>query len=228
MSLFMRGALSFALAVLVSPSFAAGAEPWKVLFDGKSTDAWRGYNRDAFPAGVWVVDGGALKTVPGAKDPVDIITRDKYKDFELELEWKISTGGNSGIIYRVAELPAPSQTYQTGPEMQVLDDDQHKDGKDPRTSAGALYALIAATHKTLKPVGEWNKARVVVKGSHVEHWLNGAKVVEYEWGSPELKDLIAASKFKEWPRFATEAEGHIALQYHGDAVWYRNVRIRKL
>ena len=156
-----------------------------------------------FPVGVWVVEGGALKTVPGAKDPVDIITKDKYKDFELELEWKISTGGNSGIIYRVAELPAPSQTYQTGPEMQVLDDDEHKDGKDPRTSAGALYALIAATNKTLKPVGEWNKARIVVKGGQVEHWLNGAKVVGYEWGSAEVKDLIAASKFKEWPRFAT-------------------------
>jgi hypothetical protein len=228
MSLFARALPLGAVALLALPVPSGAAGSWKTLFDGHSTDAWRGYGRDAFPSGVWKVEGGELKTVPGAKDPVDIITKDTYKDFELELEWKISPGGNSGIIYRVAELPAPSQTWQTGPEMQVLDDDKHKDGKDPRTSAGALYALIAAMNKTLKPVGEWNKVRIVMKAGHVEHWLNGAKVVEYEWGSPELKDLIAASKFKEFPRFAQEAQGHVALQFHGDEVAFRNVRIRSL
>src|SRR5215468_1377792 len=228
MSLVSRVLTLGAAALLALPGSSGAAGAWKTLFDGKSTDAWRGYGRPAFPTEAWKVEGGELKTNPAAKERVDIITKDTYKDFELELEWKISPGGNSGIIYRVAELPMPSESWQTGPEMQVLDDDKHKDGQDPRTSAGALYALIPAMHKTLKPVGQWNKVRIVVSGGHVEHWLNGAKVVEYEWGSPEVKDLVAASKFKAFPRFAQEAQGHIALQHHGDEVSYRSVRIRSL
>jgi len=220
--------LGFA-AVLLGPGPGRAAPgPWKSLFDGTSTDAWRGYNRDSFPSDVWKVENGELKTVVGAKNPVDIITKDKYRDFELELEWKIKPGGNSGIIYRVAELPKPSETWHSGPEMQVLDDAKHKDGLDPKTSAGALYALVAPTGKTLNPPGEWNKVRLVVKGSHVEHWLNGKKVVDADLASPELKALIAASKFKAYPQFAQEREGHVALQFHGDEVAYRNIRIRTL
>ena len=229
MSLIARAPLIAVVVALAAASTRAAAPgPWKTLFDGKSTDGWRGYGRDSFPSDVWKVEDGELKTIVGAKKPVDIITRDTYRDFELELEWKIKPGGNSGIIYRVAELPLPSETWQTGPEMQVLDDEKHKDGLDPKTSAGALYGLVAPTNKTLNPPGQWNKVRLVVDGTHVQHWLNGKKVVDADLASPEIKALIAASKFKAYPRFAQEREGHVALQFHGDEVAYRNVRIRRL
>jgi hypothetical protein len=230
MSLISRWSFFAGVAMLVSLPGPAGAAPgpWKTLFDGTSTDAWRGYGRDSFPTNAWKVENGELKTIAGVKDAVDIVTKDKYGDFELELEWKLKPGGNSGIIYRAAELPAPAQSWHTGPEMQILDDEKHRDGLDPKTSAGALYALVAPTNKTLKPVGEWNKVRLVVNGNHVEHWLNGNKVVEAELDSPEIKALIAASKFKAYPRFAKEPEGHIVLQYHGDEVAFRNVRVRSL
>ncbi|MEO7297693.1 MAG: DUF1080 domain-containing protein [Verrucomicrobiota bacterium] len=195
------------------------------LFDGKLADAFRGYKQDSFPEKSWVIENGALKTIPGS-EAVDLVTKEKFENFDLELDWKISPGGNSGIIYHVAEdLP---QSYHTGPEMQVLDDSKHKDGGNPKTSAGALYAMIAPQNKVLKPVGEWNHARLLVQGHHVEHWLNGRKIVSYELGSPELEKLIGSSKFKDMPRFAKEKTGHIALQHHHDEVWYRNISIRKL
>jgi hypothetical protein len=201
---------------------AAGAAASRVLFDGKSTDAWRGYKRDAFPSKGWVVENGTLSPVVGG-DQVDLVTKDVYKDFDLELEWKVGPMGNSGVMYGVSETEPES--YYTGPEMQVLDDVGHKDGQTSRTSAGALYDLVAPTGKVLKPVGEWNKARLVKKGNHVEHWLNGTKIVEYELGSPALAVLIANSKFKEWPRYAKERQGHIVLQHHGDPASFRNIRI---
>ena len=230
MSILARLSSFGRIGVLILLPCVAGAAPgpWKVLFDGKSTDAWRGYGRDSFPTNAWKVENGELKTIAGVKDAVDIITKDKYGNFELELEWKLKPGGNSGVIYRAVEQPAPAQSWHTGPEMQILDDVKHKDGLDPKTSAGALYALVAPTNKTLKPAGEWNQVRLVVNGNHVEHWLNGKKVVEAELDSPEIKALIAASKFKEYPRFAKEPEGHIVLQYHGDEVAFRNVRVRTL
>ena len=197
----------------------------RVLFDGRSTDAWRGFRRDTFPAKGWVVENGALKTLVGG-DRCDLVTKDTFTDFELDLEWRVSPDGNSGVLYDVAESQA--ETWHTGPEMQVLDDGAHRDGPNPKTSAGSLYALIAPVGKTLKPVGEFNQARMVKKGRRVEHWLNGKKVVEYELGSPELDALIAASKFKDMPRFAREGQGHVALQHHGEEVWFRNVRIRPL
>ena len=216
-----------ALACVLSaalPTAASVAQPgFKVLFDGTSTEAWRGFRRDAFPARGWVVERGALKTIVGG-DLRDIVTKDTFKDFELELEWKVSPGGNSGVFYGVSETEG--ETYFTGPEMQVLDDLGHADGKDPKTSAGSLYALVAPTGKALKPVGEFNQARIVKKGSHVEHWLNGKKVVQYELGSTALAKLIAESKFKDMQRFAKESEGHIALQHHGQEVWFRNVKVR--
>ena len=129
-------------------------------------------------------------------------------------------------MYRVSEdFAAP---YETGPEMQVLDDDKHADGRDPKTSAGSLYALIAPKNKKLKPVGQWNKVRIVVQEKQVAHWLNGVKVVEFELGSVELNLLIARSKFKDMPRFGKEKTGFIDLQHHGDEVWYRKIRVRRL
>jgi hypothetical protein len=214
------------ILILMIGSFSIMAQgKWTVLFDGKSTDAWRGYKRDSFPDKGWAIENGALKTIVGG-DRVDLITREKYKDFDLELEWRVSPGGNSGIIYLVTE--DESQTYQTGPEMQVLDDSKHRDGQNSLTSAGSLYALIAPQNKKLQPVGGWNKARLVIRDGHVEHYLNGAKILEYDLGSDSLKALIAGSKFKDMPRFAQNREGHIALQHHGEEVWYRNIRMRRL
>jgi hypothetical protein len=215
--------------VLATGGTAMAAEGgWTTLFDGKSTQGWRCYNRTDVPASAWTIDNGTLHAVPGAKERCDLITRDKYRDFELELEWKVAPGGNSGIFYHVVELPAPSEAYHSGPEMQVLDDARHADGKNPLTSAGALYALIAPERKTLHPAGQWNKAGLIVRGNHVEHWLNGAKIVEYELGSPQLQTLIAQSRFKDMPRFAKAPDGYIALQHHGQEVWFRNVRVRRL
>jgi len=186
----------------------------------------RGYNMKTFPADKWILDGGALKTVPGKA--TDLITKEKYKDFELELEWKVAPGGNSGVMYRVAELEKGASWF-TGPEMQILDDDKHGDGKNPKTSAGALYALIAPNaKKKLKPVGEFNQAKIVFKDNHVEHWLNGEKIVEYTWGSDEVSALVKKSKFADKPRFMKEGEGHIVFQHHGQEFWLRNVRVRSL
>lgn len=218
-----------ALCFLMVAAATVVAKPkWQVLFDGKSTAAWRGFRRNDFPSKCWTIEDGSLRTNAGCAeaDRVDIVTKGKYQNFELELEWRVSPGANSGVIYLVSE--DEDQTWKTGPEMQVLDEEKHADGKDPKTSAGSLYGLIAPTNKTLQPVGQFNLARVTVNNQHVEYWLNGKKILSYELGSEELKALIAQSKFKEFPRFAMNREGYIALQFHGDSVWYRNVRIRAL
>jgi Domain of Unknown Function (DUF1080)/DnaJ domain len=198
---------------------------WELLFDGKLTENWRGYGRNTFPDKAWTVEDGALKSIAG-NDNVDLVTKNEYENFELELEWRISRGGNSGIMFHVSEeFPEP---YNTGPEMQVLDDSENKDGRNPKTSAGSLYGLIAPINKKLKPVGEWNAVRIIVNGKHVEYWLNGARVVEYELGSQVLDALIAESKFKDKSRLAREKTGHIDLQHRHDEVWYRNIRVRRL
>ena len=204
---------------------AAMAGEWIVLFDGKLTGKLRAYKQKEFPTNNWVIDGDALKTIPGKA--VDLITVDKFEDVELEFEWKVQPGGNSGIMYRVAETEGPS--WHTGPELQILDDSKHPDGKNPKTTAGSLYALIAPNaKKKLKPVGEFNSTKLIMKGNHVEHWLNGEKVVEYEWGSPEVKELIKQSKFAKLPRFMKEPNGHITFQHHGEEAWFRKMRVRKL
>ena len=198
---------------------------WIVLFDGTSTDAWRGYQRQDFPSDGWKIENGSLKTIVGG-DQCDIITKEKYSDFELDLEWRVAPGGNSGIFYRATEdYPA---MWQSAPEMQVLDDSLHPDGKNSKTSAGSLYDLIAPTNKVLRPVGEYNQVRILVQGNHVEQWLNGVKIVEYELGSEMLQNLIAESKFKDFSEFAKAKAGFIGLQHHGQEVWYRDIRIRAL
>ncbi|MFN8008003.1 MAG: DUF1080 domain-containing protein [Terriglobia bacterium] len=218
-------ALPLALLVLLGGHPLMSEEKWIVLFDGKSTDAWRASGRSDFPSKGWVIDDHALKTVVGG-DQVDLITKEKFHDFELELEWKVTPRGNGGVFYRGAEKGPV--IWMTAPEYQVVDDDLHPDGKNPKTSAASLYALIAPTGKKLRPVGQYNQLRIVFKDNHVKHWLNGIKVLEYTWGSQELKDLIAHSKFNKYPGFAEENSGHIGLQHHGQEVWYRNIRIRKL
>lgn len=207
-------------------ALAEKSSGWEVLFDGTDLSRWRGYRREAVPS-AWKIEDGALTLVPGSGEGGDIMTREQYGDFELELEWKISPRGNSGIIYRVVEDYPNS--YESGPEYQILDNAGHPDGKNgPLTSAAANYALYGPSEDVTRPVGEWNHARIVAHGPHVEHWLNGVKVVEYEVGSEDWKQRVAASKFAAMPGYGKHLKGHIVLQDHGDRVWYRNIRIRHL
>ena len=198
------------------------AKGWKLLFDGKTTNGWRGFKQQAAPQGWQIVDGALTRVGTGG----DIMTADKFGSFELQLEWKLAPGGNSGIMFHVSE--DAEAAYYTGPEFQILDNGAHKDGKNPLTSAGACYALYGPAKDVTRPPGTWNAARLVVNGSRVQHWLNGTKLVEYDMASADWKQKVAASKFKEWPTFGTIPEGHIVLQDHGDRVAYRNIKIRTL
>lgn len=228
--------LRLSLIVLCSALFASSlgaAEPntltraekadgWKLLFDGKSLAGWRAYKTET-PAG-WTVQNGAL--VRAAGRPGDLVTVQEFGDFELSLDWKIGEAGNSGIIYRVGlGDPAPARS---GPEFQLLDNGKAKDNKIPSHLAGALYDLVVPAKDVTRPLGEWNEARVKVKGWKIEHWMNGVKLVELDLASPEGKALIQGSKFKTWTRFASLTRGHIVLQDHGDPVSFRNVKIREL
>ncbi|MDE2762722.1 MAG: DUF1080 domain-containing protein [Gemmatimonadota bacterium] len=198
------------------------AAGWRLLFDG-TLDAWRGYRREDAPAG-WSAVDGTLAFTPGA-DGGTLITRERFGDFELALEWKVAEGGNSGVFYRATE--AERAPYWTGPELQVLDNAGHPDGRVPETSAGANYALHAPVADVTRPAGEWNRVRIVVRGARVEHWMNRVKVVEYELWTDEWRAAVAATKFAEWPAYGMAEAGHIGLQDHGDPVWYRNIRIRE-
>lgn len=203
---------------------ATPAASWRSLFDGHTPEAWRGFKSDRLPAGWRVVDG-ALTRVERAGD---IVTREQFQDFELELEWKVAPGGNSGIFYRVVEAPELEWVWQSGPELQVLDDAGHPDGRRPETSAGACYGLYPPSIAAARPAGEWNETRILVRGHRVEHWLNGHRVVAYELGSPEWRERVHGSKFAGLPRYGRAPRGHIALQDHGDWVAYRDIRIRDL
>jgi len=196
---------------------------WTVLFDGKIVKGLRGYKQSGFPDS-WEVVDGTLKTIPG--HGVDLISEEVYNNFELELEWKVPEGGNSGIFYFATE--EGDYIWQSAPEMQVLDDEKHTDGKNTLTSAGALYAMIAPSTSVVNPVGSFNQVRIKVKDNHVEHWLNGTKIVEYVYGSDMMWDLVAKSKFSTMSQFAKASEGHIGLQGDHGVIWYKNIRIRRL
>lgn len=206
-------------------SAAEQSEGWKLLFNGTDLTGWKGYKKDA-PGATWVVEDGALALTAGGAG--DIMTAEEFGPFELSLEWKIAPNGNSGIIYLVKEADGADNTYNTGPEMQVLDNDGHADGKFPSHRAGALYDIETPPDGAVKPVGEWNEARVVFTGAKIEHWLNGQKVSESSYGDDAWKAKVAASKFKTMPLFGTASSGHIALQDHGDRVWYRNIKVKPL
>jgi hypothetical protein len=192
------------------------------LFDGVTTDGWRGFRQTEVPAGWQVVDSALTRVGEGG----DLVTEEQFENFELALEWKVAEGGNSGIMFRVTE--DAEWTYHTGPEVQVLDDTRHRDGGSRLTSAGSNYGLHAAPEGVARPAGQWNAVRLVVNGAHVEHWLNGVKVVEYELWTPAWDSLVAASKFAQWPGYGRARKGHIALQDHGDWVAYRHITIRVL
>lgn len=221
---------------------AERAAGWRLLFDGTTLKGWRGLGRDTVPTAHWkVVDGAIQKvasgTVPHAPDgqPLaggDLMTDAAYQDFEFAWEWKISPGGNSGVKYNVSEELSTTlepRNAAKGFEYQVLDDDRHADGKLPSHRAGALYELVPPNaEKRLRPVGEWNRSRLVFRGTRGEHWLNGARVVEYELGSPQMRAALAASKYRVIPWFAERRRGHVVLQDHGDAAWFRDLKIREL
>lgn len=195
---------------------------WQLLFDGTTLGGWRAFKSVEPPAG-WKAVDGALARVDGGGD---LMTVDQFGDFELRLEWKITSGGNSGIMFHVSGDGA--QTYETGPEFQVLHNAGHADGKNPLTSAGSNYAVHAPVRDVTRAVGEWNEVRLIVRGAHVEHWMNGVKLLEYELWSPDWEARVKASKFAKMPGYGRAKRGHIVLQEHGGPVSYRNIKIKNL
>jgi len=209
-------------------------EGWTLLFDGETTNGWRGYNKESFPEQGWEVVDGTLHCIGSGRGEAgsggDIITEKRFKNFELKLEWKIAEGGNSGIFYLAQEKPG-EPIWHNAPEMQVLDNERHMDanlGKNGNRQAGALYDLIPAEPQTTKPAGEWNQVKIYCEKGLVVHYMNGEKILEYHLWTPDFKKLIGESKFNEYSDFAEYDEGHIGLQDHGDDVWYRNIKIREL
>lgn len=208
---------------VAQPQAGAVQQSWRVLFDGNSLAAWRGWRSRGLPRG-WHVTGESL-TKEGPVD--DLITRRQFGNFELELEWKIGKGGNSGIFYRGTR--EYDHIYWSAPEYQLLDDANAPDGRNPLTSAAAAYGVYAAAPGALKPFGEWNTTRILVNGAHVEHWLNGAKVVDYELWSPDWQARVAATKFAAYPHYGLARRGYIGIQGdHAGALAVRNIRIREL
>ena len=220
---------------------AERADGWRLLFDGTTLRGWRGLGYDSVPSAHWTVTNGAIHKIPSgqvAKMPDgqpaaggDLMTTDSFRDFELAFEWRVTPGANSGVKYNVSEqfsLANASNHAALGFEYQVLDDDRHEDGKLPSHRSGGLYDLIApSAAKQLKPVGEWNQSRIVFRGNHGEHWLNGAKVVDFDLGTPRMDSLLAASKYRTIRGFGDRRTGHIVLQDHGDEVFYRSIKIRE-
>ncbi len=207
---------------------------WKLLYDGHSTEGWHRYGKQGQGSGAWKGDSGSLhleattKAGYQVKDGGDIITNDEFTSFDLKLEWQISRNGNSGIMICVKEEPQYKESWNTGPEIQVLDNDGHSDGKIPKHRAGNLYDLIAASSEPIKPVGEWNQVEIKLNNGKLDIFMNGVNVVSTTMWDEQWWALVKGSKFKDMPGFSKFKTGHIALQDHGNSVWYRNVRIRPL
>jgi len=201
---------------------------WQLLFDGETTAGWRGYNADSFPARGWDVRDGSLVVVADGGGG-DIVTEDEFTDFELSLEFMVTPGANSGIFFGAIDQP-DKPMWNSAPEYQILDDSAYlADDADMATHLTAHnYDLHTSSETAMKPAGEWNVARIVVHQPHVEHWLNGVRMVEYELGSPEWESLVAASKFGAYPEYGRATSGHIGLQDHGYEVRFRNIKLRPL
>lgn len=234
--------LAIAVAGCNAPSEKKADEPapektdegWVSLFDGKTLAGWHNYGKTTVGE-AWKVQDGSLyldttkkagwQTAQGG----DIVSAEEYENFDLKLEWKIASGGNSGIIFYVHEDTTKYKyVWNTGPEMQVLDNDLHADGKIPKHRAGDLYDLISCKTETVKKPGEWNEAEIISKDGKLDFILNGTNVVSTMLWDDAWKKLVAGSKFKEWPDFGIYKKGHIALQDHGNTVWYRNIKIKRL
>ena len=201
---------------------------WQNLFDGVTTTGWHSYGKTIADA-TWKVKDGALMVDTSVKHGADLVSDGVYDNFDLKLEWKISPKGNSGILFYVQEDTVKyKETYRSGPEMQVLDNDGHSDGKILKHRAGDLYDLIKSTSEPVKPVGEWNLAEIIANKGKLELKLNGVEVVTTNLWDDGWKKLVAGSKFKDMPSWGSFTSGHIALQDHGNTVWYRNIQIKKL
>jgi hypothetical protein len=201
---------------------------WISLFDGKTTDGWHTYH-EAKAGSAWNVEDGALHLDPKSKNGRgDIVTSKEFSNFDLKIEWKISPKGNSGVIFYVKEDPKIEESFESGPEMQVLDNDGHPDGKIHKHRAGDLYDLIACSKETVKPVGEWNQVEIIANHGDLKLFLNGYNVVHTTMWDDNWKKMVAGSKFKEWPVFGTFTSGRIDLQDHGNEVWFRNIKIKSL
>lgn len=227
---FCSSALVVSSAVQAQNTLTAAEKKagWKLLFDGKTTTNWQGYNRPEVPA-EWKIADGVISFNPdndADNRPKDLTTKAVYKDFDLSLEWKISQNGNSGVIFNVVEsYPEP---YMSGFEMQVLDNEGHPDGKIIKHRAGDLYDLVSSTSEPVKPVGQWNHAEVISKHGHYTFFLNGVKINQFTMHDANWDKLVAASKFKQWPEFGKATKGKICLQAHGNQVSFRSVKIKVL
>lgn len=202
---------------------------WTPLFDGSTLSGWHSFGSDSVTGG-WKIDSGAIHLDASAKTGRgDLVSNDTYDNFDLKLDWKISKAGNSGVLFYVQDDKAKYEdTYKTGPEMQVLDDQRHEDNKLPTHRAGSLYDMIQATPGAVKPAEEWNSAEIVSNNGKLDFYLNGQHVVNTTMWDSSWTKMVAGSKFKEWPAFGTFKSGHIALQDHGNEVWYKNIEIKKL
>ncbi|MEH6550734.1 MAG: DUF1080 domain-containing protein [Pseudomonadales bacterium] len=217
------------------------AKRWISLFDGSSLDGWSNFKDDDGAIDNWRIENDELSFDPGPWGILPLVSnylfggasrdliyaKQAFSNFELRLQWKISAGGNSGVFYLVSN-DTDDPNWHKGLEMQVLDDTGHDDGEIPSHRAGALYDLVVPQPEMTNPVGKWNSVVIRVQGKHIEHWLNGTKVVDIIRGSDDWKQRLAASKYADIPNFGMAQEGYIVLQDHGDPVWYRNIRIRKL
>ncbi len=224
----MTAAFAYKEGTLNKLTPAEKKQGWKLLFDGKSLDGWRTYQNKKSDS--WSVDNGTLHCKGSAEDKsdmrADLITKDQFDNFDLSIDWKISSQGNSGIIYLCSEKEKTS--YLTGPEYQIIDDKNFPQKLEDWQKTGANYAMDPAPAAVTKPVGEWNNTRIVVNKGHVEHWLNGTKIVDTQMWTPEWQKKKETGKWKDAPNYGTVKKGHIALQDHGSEAWFRNIKIKTL
>ena len=205
-------------------------EGWKLLFDGKTTDGWRGFNMGEIPPAWKAIDGLLMSSGEGADIGGEIITVDKYENFDLKLEWKLAKEGNSGIFYHVIEGPGLETAYYSGPEYQLIDDLDFPGGVTPYNSTGADYAMTPAdsTQKVLNPIESWNSSEIIFDKGKVTHYLNGKKIVEFTAWTDEWNEKVNKGKWKEYPAYGKAKTGFIGLQDHGSKIWFRNIKIKQL
>ncbi|MFD1033531.1 DUF1080 domain-containing protein [Sphingomonas hankookensis] len=205
------------------------AQGWRLLFNGRDLAGWRSFDGSA-PARTWTVRDGtlALTKADGQMSGTDLVTADMFGAFELTLDWKVERGGNSGILYLARRLPEAPLLYQTGLEMQVLDDEGHSDGKIPTHRAGSLYDMTVPPAGVSRPAGSWNHARLLVERGRIRQWLNGTLTADVSYGDDAWRKRVAASKFAKMPRFGTFQSGVIGLQDHGEPVAFRNIKLRRI